>query len=209
VSASVNSPHTVSGFTPPRPTVLIVTDVFGNTPAVSGLIRQLDINAIVVSPWEDEDCGYRSEQDAYQAFIVEGGIARYANKLLAVLREQDALDFAIGFSAGASALWINSEDESMRTIQNAVLFYGSRIRDYRAIKPVCPTRLIFAEQEAAFAPSEVVSELNRSGHHAEIAKGTKHGFMNAYSRGCCVKSQTRYTAELVALIHASSKKAAA
>ena len=97
----------------------------------------------------------------------------------------------------------------MRTIQNAVLFYGSRIRDYRAIKPVCPTRLIFAEQEAAFAPSEVVSELNRSGHHAEIAKGTKHGFMNAYSRGCCVKSQTRYTAELVALIHASSKKAAA
>ena len=33
--------------------------------------------------------------------------------------------------------------------------------------------------------------------------------MNAYSRGCCVKSQTRYTAELFGLLHPASDKAAA
>ena len=197
--------------TTPRPpaTVLIATDVFGHTPAVSGLVRQLGINALVVSPWDDNETEFRTEHDAYQAFIVEGGIARYTNKLLGILQDQSALRFVIGFSAGASALWINSAQECMKSVEHAVLFYGSRIRDFREIKPVCPMRLIFAEEEAAFDPSVLVNDLNHHGQSAEMAKGTKHGFMNSYSRGSCVKSQTRYLAEIIALIHANADKEAA
>ncbi len=94
-------------------------------------------------------------------------------------------------------------------IQETVLFYGSRIRDYRDIQPCCPVRLIFAEQEPAFTPQELVNDLRLRGHSAEIVKGTAHGFMNSYSRGSCVKSQTRFTAELLHLLHATHSKAAA
>lgn len=190
-------------------TVLIATDVFGITPAVQSLVRQLAVNALIISPFQDAERQFRSEQDAYQAFIAEGGVARYAEKLSALLQQQTGLRHAIGFSAGASALWISSQHEFVRSLQNMVLFYGSRIREYRDIRPACPVRLIFAEQEAAFAPAELVNDLRQRGQSAELAKGTKHGFMNAYSRGCCVKSQTRYTAELFALLHPASGQAAA
>lgn len=182
--------------------LLIVTDVFGNTPAVAGLLRQLAVPAIVVAPFSSEAMSFRSEQEAYQAFIVEGGVARYANKVADVLRAHQAdIRYAVGFSAGASALWINSDSDVMSHLQSAVLFYGSRIRDYRQIQPLCPMRLIFAEQEAAFEPAELVRDLRQRGHVADIAKNTLHGFMNPYSRGSCVKSQAQYTAELIELLH--------
>ncbi|MFZ6862417.1 hypothetical protein ACO0K7_07255 [Undibacterium sp. Ji67W] len=183
--------------------------MFGHTPAVAGLVRQLNVNAIVISPWDDPGRHFRTEQEAYQAFIVDGGIGRYAEKLHKALEQEQALKFVIGFSAGASALWINSERECMKKINETVLFYGSRIRDYRDIQPCCPVRLIFAEQEQAFTPQELVNDLRLRGLSAEIVKGTVHGFMNSYSRGSCVKSQTRFTAELLHLLHASKDKAAA
>ncbi|WP_423709390.1 hypothetical protein [Undibacterium sp. WLX3042] len=193
----------------PAATVLIATDVFGITPAVQSLVRQLSVNALIISPFQDTERQFRSEQDAYQAFIAEGGVARYTEKLNAILQQRSGLKHAIGFSAGASALWISSQHEFVRSLQNMVLFYGSRIRDHREIRPVCPVRLIFAEQEAAFDPAGLVSDLRQRGHTAELAKATRHGFMNAYSRGCCVKSQTRYSAELFALLHPASGQAAA
>ena len=208
VSASINA-STSSRPSPSQATLLIATDVFGHTPSVSGLVRQLGVDAIVVSPWESEETVFRTEQDAYQTFIIHGGIARYAEKLRTVCQQHPSLQFVIGFSAGASALWINSGAEGMQHIHSAVLFYGSRIRDYRDITPAFPTRLIFAEQEAAFSVQELVNDLHQRGHQAELVKGTKHGFMNAYSRGYCVKSQTKLTAELVHWLNATNNKAAA
>jgi dienelactone hydrolase len=138
----------------PAATILIATDVFGITPAVQSLVRQLSVNALIVSPFQDTERQFRSEQDAYQAFIAEGGVARYTEKLDTILQQQTGLTHAIGFSAGASALWISSQHEFVRSLQNMVLFYGSRIRDYREVLPVCPVRLIFAEQEAALIPRD-------------------------------------------------------
>jgi len=216
VPASVKSAQTASPAAPvtaasanSAATILIATDVFGITPAVQSLVRQLSVNALIISPFQDTERQFRSEQDAYQAFIAEGGVARYTEKLDTILQQHTGLTHAIGFSAGASALWISSQHEFVRSLQNMVLFYGSRIRDYREVLPVCPVRLIFAEQEAAFDPAKLVNDLRQRGHPAELAKGTRHGFMNAYSRGCCVKSQTRYTAELFGLLHPASDKAAA
>ncbi|MBI3285475.1 MAG: dienelactone hydrolase family protein [Burkholderiales bacterium] len=178
----------------PPPQVLIATDVFGNTPAVASLVRQLGVTALVVSPHEEER-QFRNEQLAYQAFLAIGGVARYADKLAQVL-QQEQINYAIGFSAGASALWINASQPQAALLQAMTLFYGSRIRDQRTLLPRCPVRLIFAEQEAAFDPAELAADLQRRGHAAEIAKGSRHGFMNPYSRGSCVKAQARYTQEL-------------
>ena len=187
-------------------TLLLATDVFGNTPAVAGLVRQLAVPTLVVSPFGGKPRSFRSEQEAYQAFLAEGGVAAYAQLLHAALLQQPELRFAIGFSAGASALWLNSPDDVMANVLQTVLFYGSRIRDHRTLQPQSPVRLIFAQQEAAFDAAELTQDLRARGHQAELASGTRHGFMNSYSRGSNIAAQTRYMTQLISLLQQGKRK---
>lgn len=189
----------VTVFTPASPPVLlIVTDVFGNTPAIASFARQFSVPCLIASPFNGEKTQYPAETLAYHAFIAEGGVGTYAEHLAKLIEaNQSSLRYAIGFSAGASALWLNSTNPAMASLQQTILFYGSRIRDYRDVQPVCPTRLIFAEQEAAFEPAELVADLRQRNHDAELVKGSKHGFMNPYSAGFCLKTQERFMKELL------------
>ncbi len=187
------------------PVLLIVTDVFGNTPAVASFARQFPLPSLIVSPFTGERTQYPAETLAYHAFLAEGGVAAYAEHLAGILEtHQSSLRYAIGFSAGASALWLNSANPALAGLQQAVLFYGSRIRDHREVQPVCPTRLIFAEQEAAFEPAELVADLRKRNQDAELVKGSKHGFMNPYSAGFCLKTQERFMKELLDLTQISA-----
>ncbi|MFZ6767316.1 hypothetical protein ACO0LM_09535 [Undibacterium sp. Di26W] len=187
------------------PVLLIVTDVFGNTPAIASFARQFPLPCLIASPFSGETIQYPAETLAYHAFIARGGVAAYADRLSQLIQNhQSSLRYAIGFSAGASALWLNSANPAMANLQQAILFYGSRIRDHRDIQPACPLRLIFAEQEAAFEPAELVSDLRQRGHVAELVKGSKHGFMNPYSSGFCLKTQEHYLQELLDLTHVSA-----
>jgi dienelactone hydrolase len=183
-----------------RATVLIATDVFGNTPAIASLRRQLNAPCLVVSPFE-ADFQAQTEQQAYQAFLASGGVAAYANKIRTLIEEQTQLRHIIGFSVGASAWWMGSAAHSSH-LETASLFYGSRIRNYLNLASHCPTHFIFAEHEAAFQVDLVVKSLKENGHQAEIALGCRHGFMNPYSSGFSLKNQTRYVEILAAKVHA-------
>ncbi|MFZ6641260.1 hypothetical protein ACO0LL_16035 [Undibacterium sp. TC4M20W] len=210
-SVSVNASVTVSAAksapaAPASPPVLlIVTDVFGNTPAIASFARQFPLPCLIASPFTGERTQYPAETLAYHAFIAEGGVAAYASNLSQLIQtHQSSLRYAIGFSAGASALWLNSASTAMANLQQSVLFYGSRIRDHRDVQPACPTRLIFAEQEAAFEPAELVADLRQRNQNAELVKGSKHGFMNPYSAGFCLKTQERFMKELLDLTQISA-----
>ena len=185
-------------------TVLIATDVFGITPALASLVRSLGCECLLVSPFDDPSLYFQSEQKAYHAFLASGGVARYADKVSALLHEKSVQDktirMAVGFSAGASALWMSSARPEAAQLQAAVLFYGSRIRDHKDLQPICPLRLIFAEKEAAFDAAALTQELQRRGHQVELARTTSHGFMNPYSRGFDVKIQAMYLDQLAAQI---------
>lgn len=161
---------------------------------------------MVVSPFDDPALSFQSEQKAYHAFLAEGGISRYASKVTVRLQEQNRtasgaarIQMVIGFSAGASALWMASAQPEAAQIQAAVLFYGSRIRDLQKLQPLCPVRLIFAEKETAFDAVALSKELQSLGHQAELARNTSHGFMNPYSRGFHVKTQALYLTQLAQL----------
>lgn len=187
-----------------RATVLIATDVFGNTPAIASLSRHLHVSCLVVSPF-DEGFQVQTEQQAYQAFLASGGVAAYAKKLSAIREAQTQLEHVIGFSVGASAWWManaaNGVSSSLASqLRSATLFYGSRIRNYLDLPALCPTHFIFAEQEAAFQVSEVVKNLQHRGHQAEIAIACQHGFMNPYAAGFSLKTQTHYLDMLSAKI---------
>ena len=181
-------------------TILIATDVFGVTPALASLIRALNHRCLVVSPFDDPQQYFQSEQTAYYAFLAQGGVSRYADKLTQHLQKHSAgIRIALGFSAGASALWIASASEAAKALRAAVLFYGSRIRDHKQVQPRCPVRLIFAEKEAAFDAPQLTAELQQLGHQAELVRNTSHGFMNPYSRGFNVKAHALYLDQLAAL----------
>jgi dienelactone hydrolase len=171
-------------------TVLIVTDVFGNTPAIASLQRHLGQSCIVVSPFDD---GYsaKNEQEAYQAFLACGGVQVFAKKLKSFLQDQPQLQHVIAFSAGASAWWLASA-EYRHALDSVTLFYGSRIRDHVDIDGHRNTHFVFAEHENAYQPALVVKELRQRGYQAEVAIGSKHGFMNPYSGGFSLKIQTHY-----------------
>ncbi|MBC3907259.1 dienelactone hydrolase family protein [Undibacterium umbellatum] len=187
------------------PVLLIVTDVFGNTPAIASFARQFPVPCLIASPFSGEKTQYPAETLAYHAFIAEGGVGAYAEHVAQLIEaNQSSLRYAFGFSAGASALWLNSANPAMAKLQQAVLFYGSRIRDYRDVQPVCPTRLIFAEQEAAFEPAKLVADLRQRNQDAELVKGSKHGFMNPYSAGFCLKTQELFLKELLNLTQISA-----
>lgn len=190
-------------------TVLIATDVFGANPAIDSMVRSLDCKCLVVSPYDQAQTVFYSEQAAYHAFLAEGGVARYADKIQRILQDpENTIRLAIGFSAGASALWISSASPAAASLNAMVLFYGSRIRDHRQVQPLCPVRLIFAEHEAAFDANELTTALLQKGRQAELVKNSRHGFMNPYSRGFCLKTQGIYLNQLHQLVHGLSQQQA-
>lgn len=182
--------------------VLIITDVYGATPAVASLARQLPLPCQIITP-DVGSAPFTNGRQAYQGFIAAGGVAAYADKIAHSLRDyaqqasstHRAVQHVIAFSAGASAWWLQSEQLPC-AIHSATLFYASRVRDHIDLNSACPTHFIFAEHEEAFQPASLVQPLRARGHQAEIAAATQHGFMNPYAAGFSLATQTRYIALL-------------
>lgn len=164
------------------PALLLATDIFGHTPEVQALARQLGGTARIVSPYGHERPRFASEMEAYAGFTSRTSIAGYAEQLRETLRER-RVDLAVGFSVGASALWLCLAESGPWLPGRAELYYGSRIREHALLRPCCPTRVIFAAQEASFDPLELTQRLHACGVEALVIPGSAHGFMNPLSAG--------------------------
>ncbi|MBI3711640.1 MAG: hypothetical protein HY253_01575, partial [Burkholderiales bacterium] len=128
--------------------VLIITDVYGETPAVASLARQLPAPCHIIAP-ETSSAPFKNGQQAYQGFLAAGGVAAYANKIAQFLQTptpqhtHHAIQHVIAFSAGASAWWLQSAQLTI-PIHSATLFYASRVRDHADLNSACPTHFVFA-----------------------------------------------------------------
>ena len=181
------------------PIVVIAADVFGVTPELGQLVQALGIpEATLISP-HPFTRAFRSEAEGYASFMAAGGVEAYAKHLGSVFAARDyTFDFALGFSAGASALWLCLADAALepRLPRRAVLYYGSRIREHAHLRPRRPARLVFAEHEASFDPAPLVLKLRAAGNDAALIPGSAHGFMNPLSQGY---DGALYNSELAAL----------
>jgi len=129
---------------------------------------------------------FRDEAEGYANFMAEGGVAAYAEHIgRTLLARRRVFDVALGFSAGATALWLCLADSKLEPWlpKRAELYYGSRIRVHAHLEPRRQARLIFAEKEASFDPAELVERLRGLGHNALVIPGSAHGFMNVLSPG--------------------------
>ena len=160
---------------------IIASDIYGRTPAVATLARQLDRQAVVLSPWDGVGCPFATEQEAHRAFVAGEGVAGYAARVTAAAGVEPV--FLVGFSAGATAVWLHTAGAGCHPDSRAVLFYGSRIRNHLGLRPRCRVQAIFAEVEAACDPKDIASKIASGTVIVHIEPRATHGFMNPLSPG--------------------------
>lgn len=166
--------------------LLILTDVFGITPELVALAHRFVTSPVLLSPYREQHESFPNEQDAYQAFLHNGGLNSYLGRVKDLLQSV-RVDACVGFSAGATTAWRATCGE-ISNFPPALLFYGSRIREYAGLQPHSPVELIFAEKEPSFDVAPLAACLSDAGHAVSVWLGTRHGFMNARSQGFDVQA---------------------
>ena len=174
--------------------LVIVTDIFGLTPAINELIASLDLGYLVsiVDPYADQFIAFKDEQLAYQYFTDNVGLETYIAKLKAHIQGLDGQVYLLGFSVGASAIWAIAEDKQLRKIQQAWLFYGSQVRYYQHITPIFPMTLYLPHSEPHFSVAEMAVNLKHKSHVNIVHTAFSHGFMNRYSANFTLTGYQKY-----------------
>jgi dienelactone hydrolase len=163
--------------------ILLATDIFGETGPVRELAAHFEergYGSAIVSPYAGK-CAFTDEEAAYAFFLQRGGVAPYAEKIRARLRELTKPLVCIGFSAGAAALWRALAVPEAGDVETAILFYGSQIRAASALQPRCPALLVFPAEEAHFSVPELIDCLQGTPGVYCTTVPWLHGYMNSLS----------------------------
>lgn len=160
--------------------IILVTDVFGKTPALIKLSEELNAK-VIVDPYNGLDMGFTNEAEAYSYFVDNVGFAAYLSKLLKVTESVSAVCTLIGFSIGASVIWKLSEQQTVKNVKYGICYYGSQIRNFQEVNPLFELQLIFPKSEPHFDVLQLQTALSEK-QNVKISKvAYLHGFMNLYS----------------------------
>lgn len=160
--------------------IIIVSDVFGVTPALLAIANKLE-PCIIVDPYDGQIMGFKNEAEAYSCFVETVGLDNYLAILLKVVASIKHQTTLIGFSVGATVIWCLSENKGNTLIKQALCYYGSQIRNFTQIEPLFKIILVFPASEPHFDVAAL--QYNLSAKHNVKTRKVKylHGFMNYYS----------------------------
>ena len=166
-----------------NPTVLLLTDIFGQCADLKRL--QADLVHVgarlqIVDPYQGKLQCFADEAEAYQVYSSQCGHDAYAARVEQALAQPCAL--ALGFSAGATALWRALGASNARQITRAVLFYPGQIHQHLAVRPKLPVQVIFGHSEPHFAVAAICTELSKKPGITAVQTACGHGFMNPASK---------------------------
>ncbi len=162
---------------------IIVSDVFGNTPALIALGNAINAD-VIVDPYLGKQMSFKDESQAYTYFTANVGIDNYLKILLKKIEESSGECTLIGFSVGASIIWQLSQLTSIKisnTVKYATCFYGSQIRHMTELSPSFEVKLIFPKKEPHFDVSALQQVLASKQNVTTMQVGFLHGFMNSHS----------------------------
>lgn len=168
-----------------RMRIVVAADIHGVHAPLRALFHGLGAPVTFVSPWDGEGSPFASEQEAATAFHAQDGLARYQQAIAAAAGPSPAC--LIGFSVGATALWLHAGSAHCHPGSHAFLYYGSRIREHTGVLPRCAVSAVFAEVEPAFTPAAVARQIASAGVACTVLPGTRHGFMNPRSPAFCAQ----------------------
>ncbi|MBW3112656.1 dienelactone hydrolase family protein [Bacillus sp. MCCB 382] len=142
---------------------------------------------------------YSQEEAAYHHFIGNIGFEEPSETIKSILstyRPQYKRIVIIGFSVGATIAWLCSDDER---VDGVIGYYGSRIRNFLEVTPLCPTMLFFPEEESSFQVDEVIAMLERKPIDIQKYSG-KHGFSDPYSSSFHRESANETRARIIGFL---------
>ena len=160
--------------------IILVSDVFGVTPALLAISEKLG-SCTIVDPYNGQIMAFQNEAEAYSYFVKEIGLDNYLSGLLQAVESIKHQVTLIGFSVGASIIWRLSEKEGNDFIKQAFCYYGSQIRNFTQIKPRFKVCLVFPKSEPHFDIVELQKKLCRKANVKTENVEYLHGFMNYYS----------------------------
>ena len=151
--------------------IVMASDIFGECETHSELYSRLarHHSVIRVTPYE---------QQAYQSFLMSGGMTAYMKKLEYIANNQD-VDVLIGFSAGGAALW--ATQNQFDGCKHAIAFYPGQIREFLTVENTVSWDLIFACEEAHFDQTPVLQHLANKANVNVSLTPYHHGFINQRS----------------------------
>lgn len=164
--------------------LIIVTDIFGVTAAVSTLaqsLQSLPVQVSVLDPYAGQDPLLANENIAYDYFLAQCGHDAYVEKLQHMMRSASAPIFLLGFSAGASACWRSIASRWPNKVVHCIGFYPGQIRHYLHLRPQYPCTIIWPAHEHHFSVAEVSTQLAQLPHVHCMHTEFLHGFMNPSS----------------------------
>jgi dienelactone hydrolase len=182
--------------------VILVSDVFGLTPALLEMSNILEVS-LIVDPYNGNIMDFKNETEAYTYFINTIGLDNYLTHLINALDKVEEPTTLIGFSVGASAIWRLSGLKRNHFINKAFCFYGSQIRNFTQIDPSFPIDLIFPISEPHFDVSVLSDYLAKKIKVNSQQSLYLHGFMNFHSKNY---SKIGYEEQLRHLSSQSTKK---
>ena len=133
--------------------------------------------------------GYVEQESAYLNFNENVGFEAYhkINLLTNEIKNQYRKIFIIGFSVGATIAWRCAESGKCDGI---IGYYGSRIRDYISITPLCPTLLLFASKDS-FDACGLARKLNMKRNVLTKVFDGNHGFADKYGENFSESSKVK------------------
>lgn len=179
--------------------LIVATDIFGETPELvawlTPLVQAADLTLELVSPYKAQFTDIAvatarltalpparaADELAYQRFLQQGGMDAYVKKLQHSLKTQQEPFFAIGFSAGAAALW-QLTAQPLPWLTQAWCFYGGQIRHCSELQPLVRTTCIWA-QETHFRVEQLHEQLAQRALVQSYLTSYQHGFINPHSAG--------------------------
>jgi dienelactone hydrolase len=125
--------------------------------------------------------GYSESNEAYHDFTTDIGFDRfkqieiYINELKSYYKKI----FVFGSSVGATIAWRLTESGCC---DGMIGYYGSRIRDYLEVNPVCPCLLVFSGQEKSFELQSIIPQLEQKDKVEILVLPAKHGFADPHGK---------------------------
>ncbi len=129
----------------------------------------------------DGSYSYAQNDAAYRHFLNDVGFDRYkeVDGYIMEMRDDYKKIIAFGSSVGATIAWRLTESQCC---DGMIGYYGSRIRDYLEVNPVCPCLLVFPEQEKSFEVQSIIPKLKQKNKVESHVLQGEHGFADPYGK---------------------------
>lgn len=166
--------------------IVLIHEIYGINEHIKSMRKRFSgLGADVFCPdlLDTDPFPYTEEKKAYLYFMNHVGFESGAEQIGSTIRRLKR-DYrrvgVLGFSVGATIAWLCSEN---RACDFAIGCYGSRIRHYADIKPLCPALLIFPAEEKSFDVQSLVKALENQ-HFGNLKIRSfpgSHGFIDRFS----------------------------